>query len=340
MNPIRLAGALMGVAALVAVSACSGETPTPTPSVTVGDVSLTVATMQAPDHPQAVALAELGTRLAEATDGRVTLDVQTDGALGTEETALQGVSEGTVGLAIVGGRSLEPFNEDFLALNSAYVFASPEAQAATLTDERVTSTLLTSLEESRKVSVLGGLYGGTRNLYNADHPVLTPADLDGLTVRVEASQVDVTLVESLGAVAAPLALNEVTAALENGVVNAAENTVDAYTSLGHDAVAPYYSYTRHLMIPDYLVMNTDTLNSLSGADRQALMSAVAEMINTSNGAMASWEDDARASAEEAGATFNEVDDIASFAALVPDAASLAAQPALAEAVRAANEAHP
>ncbi|MFV0452199.1 MAG: TRAP transporter substrate-binding protein DctP [Propioniciclava sp.] len=343
MRRTRVAGSLLVAAALAGATACTGSDGT-APQTAAEATTLTVAFGPSAEHPQAAALTTFGTGVSEATDGRIAVSVQTDQTMGDAATALRGVADGTIDLAVVSGPTLEPFNEDFGLFDLPYVFASPDAQAAALADRAVTEALFPTLEESRNITVLGGMYGGTRNVYTIDAPVRGPADLAGRTIRVPSSQAAVAMIEAMGGVAVPMALKDVRPGLGNGTVDGAENTVLTYTEQGHLDAAPQYSATAHLMIPDYLVINTDRLASLSDGDRQVLLEAVPGLIGQANSTMLDAEGAARATAEEGGATFVDDVDVQAFADLtrpqVEDSLTNEVRVRLYEAVQRANEAHP
>lgn len=313
MQPNRFALATMGLAALVGLGACTGNT-TPPESPSLADITiLTVAYSGAEDDPQGTALSAFGDSVAEATNGRVTLNLQAQGVLGGQDGVVTGVSAGTVDLAVVSSAALEPFNEDFGLFALPYVFSSPEAQASALADDTITSGLFTSLEEPRTINVLTGLYGGTRSVYNTAHPIIAPADMDGLRIRVDSSQATVSMIQEMGAIAVPLALAEVDDGLANGAVDGAENTPTTYLALGHEEKATFFSFTRHLMVPDVLIVNTDRLDALAAQDRTAILDLVPALREQANTAMTSREQEARTQAESAGASFNDDVDTAAFA---------------------------
>ena len=56
-------------------------------------------------------------------------------------------------------------------------------------------------------------------------------------------------------------------AIQQGVINGAENNELALTNNKHGEVAKYYSYNQHQMVPDVLIGNTKFLESLSDETR-------------------------------------------------------------------------
>ncbi len=102
---------------------------------------------------------------------------------------------------------------------------------------------------------------GARSFYNSKRPINTPADMKGMKIRVQQSDLFVDLVNALGANATPMPSGEVYSALQTGVVDGAENNWPSYESFRHFEVAKFYSLTEHSMSPEVLVMSKSASTS-------------------------------------------------------------------------------
>jgi tripartite ATP-independent transporter DctP family solute receptor len=298
---------------------------------------------QTDQHPQYIAATQLGEDLYEATDGRYAIEVYPNEELGTQSDVVQSVSDGSVEMMFIGGPVMESFNEDFIVFNLPYVFDSIEAQAAVLNDQEVVSELYSSVEDSKNISVLAGLHAGVRNVYNSVKPIKEPADLEGLKIRVQQSDSQVAMIEAMGAVASPMGQGEVYSALQTGALDGAENNETVFDALKHDEVAKYYSYTRHLMIPDYLLINTQILEGMPEEDREAFLELIPGAVEQANEGFVDFVDESRTAAEGLGAEFNDDVDVAAFeetvAPLVEESINNDVRQALFDAVEASNEAN-
>ena len=338
---------LTGTAGLLslALAACGGGS---TGSGSAGGGTTTVfklAFNQTEDHPEYVAGVELGKKLEEATDGRYSIRVYPNDQLGGQADVIQNLSNGTVEMMWTGAPILEGFNSDFVVFNLPYMFDSTEAQAEVLSDTDLLSDLYSSLEASKSITVLTGVNAGTRNVYNSKHPVTSPADRQGLKVRVQQSDSQVAMIEAMGAIASPMAFGDIYSALQTGVLDGAENNESVYHAMKHDEVAKYYSYTRHLIIPDYLLINTTILAGMDDADREAFLDLIPEIQTIANDGMVEFSNKSRAESEAIGAQFNDDVDVAAFKALVQPMTTASVNEneqrlKLYEAVQAANQAHP
>ena len=96
----------------------------------------------------------------------------------------------------------------------------------------------------------------------------------------------IALVNAFGAAAAPMSFGEVYTAIQQGVIDGAENNELALTNNKHGEVAKYYSYNKHQMVPDMLVANLKFLNGLSPEEYQVFKEAAAVFTEVE---MAEWD---------------------------------------------------
>lgn len=161
-----------------------------------------------------------------------------------------------------------------------YLFTSEEAYHEVMGDTDYMNQVYASTDEAG-FRVLTWYNAGTRSFY-AKKPIHTPEDLKGLKIRVQQSPASVNMVKAFGAAASPMSFGEVYTAIQQGVIDGAENNELALTNNKHGEVAKYYSYNKHQMVPDMLIGNLKFLNGLSSEEREvfeqaALLSTEVEM---------------------------------------------------------------
>lgn len=338
VNRRTLLGAtgLAGIAATLAACGGGGEGG--------GDgggsgTTMRLALNQTETHPSYIALDNFGTALEESTGGSWGIDVFPNETLGAQQETLQMASNGSVEMSIVSGTQLENLNPDFLTLNMPGAFDNIEKQMQILQDPSIVGELFASLEESQNITVIGGFTQGERSVYSTVGPISTPADLNGQKMRVQESDLHLAMAAALGATGTPLAYGEVYTGLNSGVIDAAENNEISYFTQAHYEVAPYLSFTRHLVGTDYLIINTDTLNSMSEEDRAAFDEGWAAAVEEHTGLWVEQTEQAIADAEADGASFNEVDADAfaeALAALPEELLTEDSQTTLWDAIRGAQ----
>lgn len=281
-----------------------------------GAKTFKVAFNQTDTHPQYKAITELGERLKERTDGRYTLEVFPNETLGSQKDTIELVQAGSVDFAMVAGSLLENFNPDFVVFNLPFTFDSKDHQRETVNNPEISGELFETLKASN-LEVVAGFHGGIRNVYNSKKPINTPADLNGMKIRVIESDTNLRMMELMGGSGTPMGQGEVYTAIQSGVLTGGENNESIYANLKHAEIAKYYSYTRHLMFPDFLVTNPKIMEGMSEADRTAFKEEVKTALTDE---AKYWDDEVTRSidiATKAGAEFNEVDANAFRTALEP-----------------------
>lgn len=280
-----------------------------------GERTMRLAFNQTDNHPQYIAMAEASERLEEATDGALSIQIYPNETLGAQQEAIQLLQDNSLELAYVGGAQLENFSDDFIVFNLPYIFESQDHQRHVTNDPDIIGELYTSLEDNN-IRVIGGFHGGVRNVYNSVRPVVTPDDMSGLNIRVQESDTHIEMMNLMGGSGTPMAQGEVYTAIQTGVLDGGENNELVYVDLQQLEVAEYYSYTRHLMVPDYLIINPTVYSEL-GEHQEAFDEAMAWAVQRE---AELWDEkvaEAIETAEAAGAQFNEVDFEAFAEILVP-----------------------
>lgn len=302
----------LGVMALVLsiLAACGGDegaTTTEAEGTSNGETQvLKVAFNQPENHPQYKAMQEFGEKLKERTNGAYEIEIFPNELLGAQRETIELVQTGTIAMSIVAGSLLENFNEDFAVFNLPYVFESAEHQMSVLNDQEVVGDLYSSLKD-QGIFVAGAFHSGVRNVYNSEKPINTPEDLNGLKIRIIESDTNIKMMEQMGGTGTPMGQGEVYTAIQSGVIDGGENNELIYANLKHAEIAPYYSYTKHLMFPDYLLINSQLFDGMSEEHQQIFKE---ELLAAIDREVEMWDEDVQkaiADAEAAGAKFNEVD---------------------------------
>src|SRR5262249_39181670 len=108
---------------------------------------------------------------------------------------------------------------------------------------------------------------GARSVYTRSQPVRTLADLKGLKLRVQQSDLIIRMVKALGAEPVAMPSGQVLTALSANLVDGAENNWPSFVTADHYKVARFYTATEHTMGPEVLVMSLRAWRELSPEDR-------------------------------------------------------------------------
>ncbi|KUG25232.1 trap-type c4-dicarboxylate transport system, periplasmic component [hydrocarbon metagenome] len=169
---------------------------------------------------------------------------------------------------------LEGFAPNFKVFSLPYIFRSDEHKFTFFE-----SDLGLELLRSPKEFWLRGLCyydAGSRSFYTINKPILSPDDLTGLKIRTQESPTSVKLVNSLGGSATPISWGELYTALQQGVVDGAENNPPSFYLSRHYEVCKYYSLNEHTSVPDVLLISTIIWDDLSGEEQKWLEDAAME----------------------------------------------------------------
>lgn len=265
---------------------------------------------QTEEHPNYIALTQFAEKVEERTEGRISMEVFPNAVLGAQQETVQMVSNGSVDMASLSGTQMTNLNKDFQVLDMPGVFADTDHQAKVINNQDVVGDLYRSVEESQNMVVVGGYTQGERHMYNGDKPINTPADLAGMKIRIQESDLQIRMIEALGGEATPMAFGEVYTGLQSGVLDAAENNILSYYTTRHFEVAPYFSKTNHLIGVDLLVINADVLEGFSDEDEAIFREEYLASVEHFNSVWEEMNQEAQKKTEEGGAQFNDADQAA------------------------------
>lgn len=228
------------------------------------------------NHPVHKAMAHMAARLEELSSGSMRVDIYPSGQLGSERELIELLQIGSLAMTKVSASPLEGFVPEMKVFSVPYVFRDHEHYWQVLNSEIGRKLLLAP--ERVRLRGLGYYDAGSRSFYTTDEPIHTPDDLGGLKIRVMKSQTAVKTVQNLGGAATPIAWGELYTALQQGVVDGAENNPPTFYLSKHFEVAKHYTLDEHTSIPDMLLVSSHIWQTLSPQQRQWLQTAVDESV--------------------------------------------------------------
>lgn len=213
------------------------------------------------DYPTALALNYMGALLNEWSGGDIEIKLYTGGQLGEEKDTLEITIFGGIDLNRINMAPLNSIAPETSLLGLPFLFRSTPHMRAVV-DGPIGEEILASLEP---YGLIGLAYydSGARSFYNNQHAIRTPADLDGLKIRVQNSALSVAMVEALGGNPTPMGFGQVYESLLLGTIDGSENNWPSYESTGHYEAATHYTLTKHTMMPEVLVMSKHRWQQLS-----------------------------------------------------------------------------
>ena len=224
-------------------------------------------------HQGMVHMAE---RLDHYSNGKMRIDIYPSGQLGAERDTVELVQIGSLAMTKVSAAPLEAFVPAMQVFSIPYVFRDREHLFKAL-DSEVGKELLKSTEVAR-LKGMGYYDSGSRSFYMVDTPVETPDDIQGKKIRVMKSQTAVKMIAAMGGGATPISWGELYTALQQGVVDGAENNPPSFYLSGHYEVCKYYALNEHTSVPDMLLMSSHIWNSLDTQQQEWLQMAVDDSV--------------------------------------------------------------
>ena len=254
------------------------------------------------DHAVHKALVKFAELVKERSKGDIEITVFPNGVLGGERETLEQVQNGILEFSKASAAPLEAFSPEYKVFNLPFVFRDSTHFFKVL-ESPVGESILAS---SKKAGFIGLAYydSGSRSFYTKK-PINTPEDLKGLKIRVQQSPTTINMIKALGATPTPMPYGEVYSALQMGVVDGAENNVTALTNGRHGEVAKFYSYTKHQMVPDVLVMSAMRWDSLKKPQQDIIKQAAIDSYKLQKQLWADFEKAEKAKAEKLGVKFIE-----------------------------------
>lgn len=225
-------------------------------------------------HPVHNAMVYLAERVEEKSNGRIKVKVYPNQQLGTERELLELLQIGSLGMTKVSAASLEAFSPEISVLGLPYLFRDDEHIDKVFNGEIGDQLLLSS--EKFWLRGLCFYDAGKRSFYSKTKPIETPEDLKGLKIRVQESKMAINMVRGMGGSPTPVAYGELYTALQQGIVDAAENNPPSFYNSRHYEVCKYYTIDEHTVIPDVVLISTKVWELLSPEEQQWMQEAADE----------------------------------------------------------------
>lgn len=226
-------------------------------------------------HPVHKAMVYLGERAMEKSSGRIKVEIFPNEQLGNEKESIEALQLGYLAMTKTSTAIMEGFVPRMKVFGIPYLFRDAEHCWKVLEGPIGKELLIAG--ESKWLRGLCYYDAGARSFY-AKKEIHSPADLQGMKIRVQNSIMAMKLVSAMGGSPTPIPWGELYTALDQGVVDAAENNPPSFRTSRHYEVCKYYILDEHTRLPDMLVISTRVWDSLSYEFRQILQEAVEESV--------------------------------------------------------------
>jgi tripartite ATP-independent transporter DctP family solute receptor len=256
------------------------------------------ADTQNEDYPTVQALRYMGRLIAERTGGRHQIRVFHSRQLGEEKETIEQTRAGAIDLNRINGALIGNFVPAMNALAMPFLFRSIEHLQKVL-DGPFGNEILNSFGPYGFVG-LAFYDSGARSIYNSVRPLHSIADIKGLRLRVQQSELMSDMIKALGAEPVELPYGQVLTGLATKLIDGAENNWPSFVTTDHYKYAGFYTLTEHTMSPEVLVMSQKAWQSLSAEDQKIFRESALRSSRFMREKWKDLEDQSRQRAEAAG----------------------------------------
>lgn len=298
----------MGAVAALSLAACSGGGAEPGSSADAGGEAITIqfAHVVSADTTQHQAYELFAERVAEQSDGRITVEIFPDGQLGGEREMIEAVQAGNLQMTSPSVGVLANFDESLQVFDFPFLFEDA-ATAYEVLDGDVGADLLAGLDDSG-LHALGYGENGFRHLGTAGDVITSPEQMQGMKLRTMEVPMHIAYWQSIGANPTPMPFTEVFTALQQGVVDGVENPFQLiYTAKFHEP-APNLTTTAHIYDPEIPLINGAFFESLSTEDQEIIQGSMDEAIAELRSLNADLDAELREQLTSEGATITDLTD--------------------------------
>lgn len=243
-------------------------------------------------HPVHQALEFFAQKLKDESNGQLLVEIYPSSQLGNERELLELLQIGSLTMTKVSVAVMENFVSDYKVFGLPYLFRNVDHLHKVL-DSPIGASILRKGEGFR-LQGLAFYDSGSRSFYTKERPIVQPGDLAGLKIRVMKSNTAINMVNALGGSPAPISYGELYSALQQGVVDGAENNPPSFFSSRHYEVCKYYTLDEHTTVPDVVLISTVWWDSLTKEEKQWLTSAMKQSVTFQR---ALWKESEAASLE-------------------------------------------
>jgi tripartite ATP-independent transporter DctP family solute receptor len=227
------------------------------------------------DYPTVMMMKRMGEIISEKTKGKYNVKVFGNSTLGSENDCAQQVKIGALDMVRVGSAAFNNIIPETLVPGLPFIFRDINHFRKTMYGP-IGDKVLAEFEKHGFIG-LAMLESGTRSIYS-NKPVRNLADIKGLKIRVQISDLWVDMMKAMGASPTPIPYAEIYTALKTGLVDAAENNYPSYETQKHYEVAPIYSETQHVLFYEVVAFSKKVWDTLSAEEQKIIRDAAKEAI--------------------------------------------------------------
>ncbi len=270
----KLSSIILILTLMFTLVGCGGSDTSASEGSNQKQVVLKLGHIVKPDGPVAKAAVKFSEDVLEKTNGAVKIEVYDSSTLGSQRDLLEGLVIGTVDITISSPAVMSAVIPSVSVLDLPYIFKDTEHAYAVL-DGELGKEIFAPFE-SEGYQYISVWENGFRHITNSKKKIESPADLEGLKIRVPESKVYIEMMKALGANPTPMEFGELFTALQNGTVDGQENPVSqSYSSKFHE-VQNYMTLDGHIYATQPVLISNKALEKIPEEYRQVVIDSANE----------------------------------------------------------------
>ncbi len=219
----------------------------------------------------AMAMKEFKKTVEELSGGDIEVELHTDAVLFTQEEEVVAVAGGDADISLISASWLTTGSPWLGMFTAGYVFKSYDHMTGVYNGE-IGKEVFARIAKEQNILPLAAWYLGSRQIsLSEDKEIKTPADLNGINLRMPNSEAWLLLGKALGANPTPISFSELYLSLQTGVVDGQDNPLPTLESAKFYEVQKSITITNHLVDSVWPCINLDKWNSLTDAQKEILI---------------------------------------------------------------------
>lgn len=198
-----------------------------------------------------------------------------NGQLGKEPALIDNIKLGSLEMAFVASGVLK-LDDKLGIFDLPWLFDNREHLVNAVNSD-FGKEVINQIEDKQGFIVLGIFENGFRHVINTKRPVLTPADMGGLKIRVTGSKFKRDGFTAMGADPVPVAWQETFTAIQQGVVDGAEAALYGFYGAKLYEINDYISLTNHTYSPSFLTVSKAFWATLSDDEKNTFHQVAQDM---------------------------------------------------------------
>lgn len=266
---------------------------------------LKFSTVGKPNDPDAVAMRTWEAYIEENSDLEV--DVFDSASLVEQGKQGQALARGTIDAAYMSPAWISEQAPAWGVLETPYLLTGPDHVCA-FRQSDMWDQMVSEVEEAMGLILLDAAYQGTRTLnLREQKDVQTPADMEGMSIRVVPSPSNILMGEGLGGNPTPVPFSELYLALQTGTVDAQENPLTLIYSNKFYEVTEQIVNTRHKVLIQFPAFSKRSWEALSDDERQVVLDGAEMAMAEYSRSVMEQEASLQSTMEDEGLVFTDPD---------------------------------